>query len=177
MEEEFQALAALGAGEFEHLDGSLIQHLKGTQQLLESWGASKALQNAGLFHAAYGTAGFEQSLVSADQRTKIADIIGSAAEEIVYQYCACDREDFFAKIGRDNKPEFKNRFTKESYYLSAQTFRDFCELTAANETEIAIDNEEFLGKYGNELNRLFARMAPFLCESAQRKTKEIFSDW
>ena len=89
MSDKFQALAALGAGDLEHLDGSLIEHLNGTNNLLQQWGAAIDLQDAGLYHAVYGTAGFSQNLVSTDQRDKISAIIGEAAEEIVYQYCAC----------------------------------------------------------------------------------------
>lgn len=58
MSYKFQVLSELGAGEFEHLDGSLIAHLNGTKDLLLQWGASLELQDAGLYHAAYGTDGF-----------------------------------------------------------------------------------------------------------------------
>jgi len=83
LDEKFQALADLGAGDFEHLDGPLIEHLRGTRALLRQWGARAELQDAGLYHAAYGTAGFSQNLVSLDQRGRIAAIIGDSAEAIV----------------------------------------------------------------------------------------------
>lgn len=38
MSDKFQALAKLGAGDFDHLDGSLIEHLNGTKDLLQQWG-------------------------------------------------------------------------------------------------------------------------------------------
>ncbi|MBV1921703.1 MAG: hypothetical protein KUG73_13575 [Pseudomonadales bacterium] len=174
MESKFENLVELHAVGFQHLDGSLIDHLKGTQEILEKWGASISLQDAGLYHAAYGTAGFSQSLVSTDQREKIADVIGATAEEIVYQYCASDRETFFSRIGRDLSPIFPNRFTGESYVLSERMLRDFCELTAANEIEISIDNPKFLDRYGAELNDLFIQMAPYLSDVAQQYVAEIF---
>ncbi len=174
MSDKFESLAKLDAGEFQHLDGSLIDHLKGTQSILEKWGASIKLQDAGLYHAAYGTAGFNESLVSTNQREKIVSIIGSEAEEIVYQYCASDRETFFSRIGRDLNPVFPNRFTGESYHLSENMLRDFCELTAANEIEIALDNPDFLGKYGVELKELFIQMAPYLSIIAQQEAAEVF---
>lgn len=174
MNDKFESLAELDAGDFQHLDGSLIDHLKGTKEILKKWGASIELQDAGLYHAAYGTAGFSQNLVSIDQREKVTGIISSAAEEIVYQYCACDRETFFSRIGRDPTPVFPNRFTSESYTLSENMLRDFCELTAANEIEIAIDNPGFLAQYGVELNDLFIQMAPYLSKVAQKHTTEIF---
>ena len=174
MNEKFENLAKLDAGEFQHLDGSLIDHLKGTQNILARWGASIELQDAGLYHAAYGTVGFSQHLVSTDQREKIASIIGIAAEEVVYQYCASDRETFFSRIGQDSNPVFPNRFTGESYSLSENMLRNFCELTAANEIEIAIDNPDFLGQYGAELNELFIRMSPYLSSVAKQDTTKVF---
>jgi len=174
MHDKIENLAELGAGDFLHLDGSLIDHLKGTKKILEHWGASICLQDAGLYHAAYGTAGFSQSLVSTDQREKIAGIIGDAAEDIVYQYCASDRDIFFSRIGRDMRPIFPNRFTGESYRLSERMLRDFCELTAANEIEVAIDNPEFLSQYGVELKGLFMQIAPYLSRFAQQHTAEVF---
>lgn len=37
MHEKFEVLKKLGAGDFQHLNGSLEAHLKGTQKILESW--------------------------------------------------------------------------------------------------------------------------------------------
>nr|WP_017105461.1 MULTISPECIES: hypothetical protein [Vibrio] len=62
--EKFVRLQELGAGDFQHLNGSLEAHLKGTEQVLINWGGSVLLQIAGLFHAAYGTAGFDENMVS-----------------------------------------------------------------------------------------------------------------
>ena len=94
MKRKLQELANLGAGEFEHLDGTLVDHLMGTMELLKEWGAVSELQDAGLFHAAYGTAGFDECMISLERRRDIAKIIGTKSEEIVYEYCACDRNIF-----------------------------------------------------------------------------------
>lgn len=174
MSNKFHILAELGAGEFEHLDGSLINHLNATKELLEQWGASIELQDAGLYHGVYGTDGFSQHLVSTSQRGKIAAIIGSLSEEIVYQYCACDRGVFFPVIGIEKNPKFLNRFTGESHPIPESALRDFCELTAANEIEIAIDNPEFVNQHGIELSKLFRNMAPYLSAVAQEKATAIF---
>ena len=174
MNQKFRKLAELGAGDFEHIDGSLIEHLRGTRNLLEKWSASEVLKDAGLYHAAYGTAGFEENLVSTTQRSEIAKIIGREAEEIVYQYCACDREYFFNQFGVENAPEFRNRFTGELYQLSPSLMFQFCELTAANETEIAIDNPKFIADHGSGLNSLFVSMSPYLSEAAKLETALIF---
>lgn len=174
MSHKLQLLATLGAGDFEHLDGSLIEHLKGTKNFLQQWGATIELQDAGLYHAAYGTAGFSHNLVPTDQRVKISSVIGCPAEEIVYQYCACDRKAFFSIVGREGNPKFPNRFTGESYYLPDSMLRNFCELTAANEIEISIDNPEFINQHGKGLGLLFANMAPYLSSFAQDAAEKIF---
>jgi len=174
MNENFQKLSKLGAGEFEHIGGSLIDHLKGTHKLLQDWASSSILQNAGLYHAAYGTAGFDENFVSTNHRKDISLIIGNKAEEIVYQYCACSRQDFFSRIGIEPNPQFKNRFTGESYHLEADMLNNFCELTAANEIEIAIGNPSFIKEHGAGLKVLFTKMAPYLSLAAQSKVAEVF---
>lgn len=174
MIDKFMQLQALGAGDFAHIDGSLLDHLNGTRELLRQWGANTALQDAGLFHAAYGTAGFSHNLVSIDQRKTIADIIGTNAEEIVYQYCACERNTFFAVIGETDKPQFPNRFTGKRYFLTESLLSDFCELTAANEVEIARNNKDFLDQHGAGLKRIFKAMTPHLSLAARHKTAEVF---
>lgn len=173
-ETKWHKLFQLGAEGFEHMDGSLMDHLNGTRTLLREWSASRALQDAGLYHAAYGTAGFDESLVSVQQRGEIAKIIGEKSEELVYQYCACDRDDFFSKVGVEKNPEFLNRFTGQRYYLSEDLLKQFCELTAANETEIAMGNAGFMRKYGEELRVLFQNMQPYLSFSSWAKVVDVF---
>ena len=172
--DKFKQLSELGAGDFEHLDGTLLEHLKSTRELLREWGASSELQYAGLYHAAYGTTGFEEKLVSLEYRGRIKKIVGEAAEEVIYQYCACDREFFFSNFGIEAKPIFKNRFTDELYHLPESMLKMFCELTAANETEIAIDNINFKNKHDTALGELFEKMAPYLSQSAIERTKLEF---
>ncbi|MBL4583363.1 MAG: hypothetical protein JKX83_01985 [Pseudomonadales bacterium] len=107
MNEKFKKPAQLGAGDFEHTNGVLLDHLIATQALLKKWQASAVLQDAGLYHAAYGTVGFDEHLVSIDQRNKISNIIGKAAEEIVYLYCACDRDYFWPQFSGPSELEFE----------------------------------------------------------------------
>ena len=173
MDEKFKQLSELGAADFAHINGSLIDHLKGTKDLLCSWSASQVLQDAGLYHAAYGTAGFEEQMVAADQREKIAQIIGPNAEEIVYQYCACDRDYYWPQLGLIEYPKFRNRFTLETYQLELQAVKDFCELTVANELEIAMGSVDFVTQHGRGLLKLFTRMAPLLSPSANRAATRV----
>lgn len=163
--DKFQQLAELGAGDFEHLNGDLLTHLQSTQRLLKSWGASDVLCDAGLYHAAYGTAGFEQSMVSLDMRDKIATIIGNKAEQLVYLYCSCDRNYTFERI-TSQKIEFRDRFNDTKFQLTSQQAIDFCELTVANEMELVLASNDFKKQYGEALLCLFNKMQPCLSKTA-----------
>lgn len=174
MDDKFAQLAVLGAGDFDHIDGSLIAHLKGTQHLLKQWQASGVLQDAGLYHAAYGTAGFSESLVSTDQRHRIARIIGQEAEDIVYRYCACDRDDFWPQFFEAQPFTFKNRFTNQRLAVNQQQLQQFCELTVANELEIASNNQAFIDEHGQGLYTLFQAMAPYLSSHANLAVEAMF---
>lgn len=173
MNDNFKKLSELGAGDFEHINGTLIDHLIGTQSLLKQWQASETLQDAGLYHAAYGTAGFSENLVSTSQRGAIARIIGEEAEEIVYLYCACDRDYFWPQFARSNNPEYKNRFTGQLFYISSQQLKEFCELTVANELEIAQENQAFIDAHGDGLYALFKSMRRFLSSHANLSVESI----
>jgi hypothetical protein len=174
MDEKFRILTALGAGDFRHLDGSLIDHLISTRDILKSWSGSESLLDAGLYHAAYGTAGFSENLVNTDHRKKIVSVIGEQAEEIVYQYCACDRDYFWPKLGNENNPIFRNRFTGQNYTLPLDMLRNFCELTAANEIEVAINNPKFVAEHGTFLNKLFISMEEYLSIPARIMSNNTF---
>src|SRR3990167_4426383 len=102
----YKRLIDLHAQEIEHLNGSLIKHLKGTYDLLEKWGAPSSLCIAGLYHAVYSTSGFNQEIISKDSRNTIQEIIGKTAEKIVYIYCSSDRDFFWPRIGNDSNPIF-----------------------------------------------------------------------
>ena len=173
MNEAFQKLKELGVGEFAHIDGSLIDHLQGTRKLLKKWSASNILQDAGLYHAAYGTANYADSFISLQKRDEISNIIGSEAESIVYLYCACDREYFWPQIGTTPKLKYKNRFTNELRSLNSQQLSNFCELTVANEIEIAMDNPTFINKHGKSLYLTFSNMHPYISESASKAVQLV----
>lgn len=173
MNSKFEKLSELGAGEFKHLNGSLFKHLNSTYQLLVKWGASQELCDSGLYHAAYGTAGFETQVVLLSQRNDIIKIIGKAAEEIVYLYCSCDREFVFNNFDGNSAIKFRDRFTKAEFELTYEQAQQFCELTVANELELAIDSNEFLKEHGQGLLNLFIKMKPLLSKPANEAVKRV----
>jgi hypothetical protein len=162
----FEKLKELGAGEFTHLKGSLVEDLAGTYNLLANWGNDETLCRAGLYHAVYGTSGYADQLVTLGNRNTIKTLIGDAAENIVYSYCACPREIFWPQIGKVANPIFKDRFTDDEYSVGIEWLKNFCELTVANELEIAKKSETFIEEFGTELRQLFTSMKPYLSTAA-----------
>jgi len=160
----FQRLQELGAGEFGHINGSLIEHLNGTAELLKAWGNRNALCTAGLYHAVYGTDGYEASLIDHTMRQQVADLIGAEAEEITYLYGACDRDAFYPRIGTASQLNYSDRFTRKSFEISHPALKDLCELILANELEIASHSESFRQEYGELLRTLFDRMRGLVSE-------------
>ncbi|WP_348944501.1 DUF6817 domain-containing protein [Chitinibacter sp. FCG-7] len=161
----FAELNKLGAGEFVHLNGSLENHLLGTEQLLRRWGAEDKVCRAGLFHAAYGSAGYEDKLISINLRDQITKLIGAEAESLVYLYCACDRNLFYPRIGTSTQYLFSNRFNGAEHNLSHEELCALCEITLANELELALSSDEFWTKYKAELCDLFNRMQELVSEA------------
>jgi hypothetical protein len=171
----FRELAALGAGDFGHLNGSLERHFIGVRAILESWGADETLMRAGLFHAAYGTAGFSPAMISLHRRGEISRLIGSDAEEVVYTYCACHRRSFWPQISRSDDVIFADRFTGKIRSIAEQELHRFCELTCANEVEIASNDPNFVYQHGAQLGRIFGQWSAFLSAPASRAVAETFA--
>ena len=174
--DKFGILQRMGAGEFEHFNGLLEAHLRGAAHILKSWGGSDLLQTAGLFHAAYGTAGFSAKMVLLSRRREIAHVIGEAEEALVYLYCSCDRNFVFPQFGNVNNVQFKDRFSGDVFELTDSLARLFCELTVANELDILCGNREFKEKYGSQLLELFFGMDRYLSPYARKAYSLGLSD-
>ncbi|HSC98173.1 MAG TPA: hypothetical protein VLI21_04675 [Casimicrobiaceae bacterium] len=159
-------LVALGGERLPHVSGTLAAHLRRTENLLRSWGSRDALCVAGLYHAVYGTAGIRDKLLDVSERGSVAEVIGAEAEAIAYLYGACDRGRYHPRIGTAMQFCFADRFTGAEYLLSAASLRDFCELTVANELELATTSEWFRQRCRRELCVFFDRMQGLISDGA-----------
>jgi hypothetical protein len=168
-------LQALGAGAFPHVNGTLERHLHGTERLLREWGSREALCVAGLYHAVYGTDGIEGCLTALDGRDAVRRIIGAEAESLVYVYGACDRERFHPRIGTPAHNMFVDRFTGREYPIRDAELCDFCEITVANELDLALGNPGFARRHADALLELFSRMRGSISAAAQRAAFELLS--
>jgi hypothetical protein len=160
-------LTAHGASEIAHPGGTLLAHLKRVHALLDEWNARPALRLAGLCHAFYGTDGFPTALGS---REELAPVIGEEAEELVYFYASCDRRFSYSRLVDG---PFRDRFTAAVLDPPPGRRRDFAELTAANELDIAQVNPDFRAQHGAELRDLFTGWRDLLSESAWRAVRGI----
>ncbi|MFI2073906.1 DUF6817 domain-containing protein [Streptomyces triculaminicus] len=158
-------LRELGAAAIAHPGGTLLAHLQRVQGRLAAWDARPALQLAGLCHAFYGTDGFPTALLTLDRRAELAMMIGAEAEAVVLLYASCDRKATYPAFTATDAA-FRDRFTGRVYAPEWQLRRDFAELSAANELDLAGIDPSFREKCGPELLALFTRFRPMLSRSA-----------
>lgn len=168
-------LVALGADAFAHVSGSLARHLVETERLLRSWKSRDALCLAGLYHAVYGTDGIRGSLAGLDRRGAIAAIVGAEAEALAYLYGACTRATFHPRIGTSEQLRFADRFTESEYAIGEPALRDFCELTVANEIELALASDAFRMEYAAELSAFFRRMEGLVSAECERTWRAVLA--
>jgi hypothetical protein len=164
--ETLRLLESAEADRIEHPGGTLLAHLKRVSALLESWNARPALVSAGLCHAFYGTDGFAVSLLDLERRSVLSEAIGEEAEALVYFYASCDRKASYQGLVHGDGV-FVDRFTGEQLRPGLEQRRDFAELTAANELDIAVVSPEMRSRYGSSLLALFTRWRPLLSEPAR----------
>jgi hypothetical protein len=130
-------LESRSAAQVAHVGVTLLEHLQGTYELLREWGNSPDLCHAGLCHALYGTDGLQVALLDVQrERSVLADVIGRAAEALVYFYASCDRAFLYPQLGISEPLTFRDRFTGAIFEPDPAVFSAFMELTFANELEM-----------------------------------------
>ncbi|MFE0451077.1 DUF6817 domain-containing protein [Streptomyces sp. NPDC058914] len=167
-------LRDLGAGALAHPGGTLLAHLRRVRARLAAWEARPALQLAGLCHAFYGTDGFPDALLPLDRRTELAGVIGREAEAIVYFYASCDRRATYPALAEPRAP-FHDRFTGAHGIPAPGLLRDFADLTAANELDLAEHDVEFRERWGPNLLALFTRFRPLLSRAAWEDCRRVLT--
>jgi catechol 2,3-dioxygenase-like lactoylglutathione lyase family enzyme len=162
--EEF--LLDRGAGRLPHPGGTLYEHLVRVAALLADWGADEDLQVAGLCHACYGTAGYDQPLLGPGERPVLRSLAGVRAESLVYLYGSCDRAAVYPALKEPGPVPFRDRFTGRTRTPPERDVAAFTELTAANELDIQRHNPAVADRYGAALRQLFAGARPRLTDAA-----------
>jgi hypothetical protein len=157
-----------GAGRLPHPGGTLYEHLARVAALLAEWGADEDLQVAGLCHACYGTAGYDQALLTLDERAVLRALVGNVAESLVYLYGSCDRAAVYPALSKPGTVPFRDRFTGRVHRPRQRDVNAFTELTAANELDVMRHNPEMASRHGEALRDLFAGARPRLTDAAWR---------
>ena len=163
-------LRRLGADRIPHPGGTLLTHLERVRVQLALWCARPTLQLAGLCHAFYGTDGFPTALLPLDRRSELTAAIGPDAEAIVHFYASCDRKATYPHL---LEPLFRDRFTARTYAPDPVLCRDFAELTAANELDLARRDPAFRDRWAPELLALLTRFRPLLSQLAWQDTVDV----
>lgn len=172
-----QVIVEIGAGSVAHIHTSLAEHLQSTSERLRRWGGDDALCLAGLFHAVYGTFGFDERLVDLKDRTLVVEIIGDRAEEIVYLYGSCNRALTYPELAHSAAPTFHDRFTGSEFAANGQDLCDFAELTLANEIDVAEpDLGAYLAEHGEYVLPLFRsrHFRALLSDEARSECRRYF---
>jgi hypothetical protein len=173
-----RALKGLAGANVSQLTPQLQRHFEGTCERLRSWNAPEWLCHAGLYHAVYGTYGFHPQLVEPGRRQEVAEVIGAQSEEMAYFYSACDRAWFWPRLARDEFPEYRDRFTGAKHVPPREVVANFCQLSAANEIDVLVQNrEEYLAEYGCYVLPLFTspRFLSYLSEQGAAECREYFT--
>ncbi|MFE5211195.1 DUF6817 domain-containing protein [Streptomyces sp. NPDC056600] len=169
-----ELLLRSGAGDVPHPGGTLLAHLTRVYSRLGNWEARPALRLAGLCHAFYGTDGFATALLPLERRGELVAVIGDEAEAIVRLYASCGRSATYPGLG-GSSPVFHDRFTGREFAPTDRQLRDFAELTAVNELDIARVDPDFRQRWGSGLLALFTRLRPLLSEHAWVDCEEVLA--
>ncbi|MFF7994364.1 DUF6817 domain-containing protein [Kitasatospora xanthocidica] len=161
-------LHAHGADRIPHPGGTLLAHLVRVERLLADWGCDRDVRAAGLCHAAYGTDGFDRALLGLDRRDTLVELVGPRAEALVHLYASCDRAAVYPRLGVDEPPLFRDRFSGRHHTPPEEDLRAFLALTAANELDVLAHNADLARRYGPGLYGLFARTRHLLPPAAWR---------
>jgi hypothetical protein len=115
-----------------HSAGDLLQHFRGTHDLLEQWGNSETVCHAGLLHGIYGTWHVSHVTVPLERRDTVRALIGEAAEALVYIFAVAERpKDFIESLDR-GRIEIRDHHAGETMLLSRETLDQLLEIEAAN---------------------------------------------
>lgn len=115
-----------------HSGRNLYTHLKGTCDLLESWGNRQAVCLGGLFHSIYGTWHFRHKSCPIDRRDVVRDLIGEEAEFLAYVFCVAERPKEFVANIQSCEVLVTDHYLKKTIRLSRSQLTDLLEIESAN---------------------------------------------
>ena len=128
-----------------HTGGALLDHLRGTHDLLQTWGNDPAVCVGGLFHSIYGTQAYQTQSASLEDRQRIRAVIGERAERLAFLFGVSNRKEFFEALDSDDATLW-DRVHEETTPVTPDELRDLIEMEMANYVEfmprLPFTNEE-----------------------------------
>ena len=128
-----------------HSGGALLEHLRGTHDLLHTWGNEQAVCIGGLFHSIYGTQAYQTQSASLQDRQRIRAVIGERAERLAFLFGVSNRKEFFEALDQDDAALW-NRVHEQTAPVTQDELRDLIEMEMANYVEfmprLPLTNEE-----------------------------------
>ena len=147
-----------GAETIEHPGGTLYAHLGRVHDRLGALGHGPQVRLAGLAHAAYGTDGFDLTLLDVTDRAPLRELVGERAEALIYLYAACDRSRTWKAL--PDTRQVWNRFTDRAETLAPDQIQPFTDLSIVNELDVAEQDPGIAQRYGAYFRTLFESWAP-----------------
>jgi hypothetical protein len=160
-----------GAERVAHPGGTLYAHLGRVHDRLGALGHDPHVQLAGLAHAAYGTDGFDLTLLAVTDRPVLRALVGDRAEELIYLYGACDRSRTWPAL--PGTGQVWDRFTGGPRTLTPEQRRPFTDLSIVNELDVAEQDPAFAARHGDYFRDLFATWAPLASPATLAEARRI----
>ena len=160
-----------GAESIAHPGGTLYAHLGRVHDRLGALGHDPPVQLAGLAHAAYGTDGFDRSLLAVADRAVLRELVGERAEALIYLYGACDRSRTWRAL--PDTRQVWDRFTGGVHELAPELTGPFTDLSIVNELDVAEQDPTFVARHGAYFRELFASWAPLASPAVLAEARRI----
>ncbi|GAA3338728.1 hypothetical protein GCM10020358_19860 [Amorphoplanes nipponensis] len=160
-----------GAEHIEHPGGTLYAHLGRVHDKLGALGHDAPVCLAGLAHAAYGTDGFDLTLLPVADRAALRALVGAGAEELIYLYAACDRARTWPTL--PDTRQVWDRFTAGARPLAPEQVRPFTDLSIVNELDVAEQDPAFVARHGDYFRALFAAWAPLASPAVLAEVRRV----
>ena len=133
-QQHLDLLLELNADKNPHSGGALLEHLRGTHDLLHAWGNGQAVCVGGLFHSIYGTQAYRTQSASLEDRQRIRAVIGARAERLAFLFCVSNRGEFYGALDQDDAT-LRNHVHEETEPVTQDELRDLIEMEMANFVE------------------------------------------
>jgi hypothetical protein len=170
-----ELLTQLGAHVTSHSRRTLLEHLRGTHDLLEEWGNPPHVCVAGLFHSVYGTYVFDKRSADMSMRERIRDVIGDPAEWLVYVFCVTDRRCFYDHLG-ESRLCLRDIVNQRDLAIDRETLGALIEIEVANMIEqIPRRSRKKALRATDFYSRAFAHSRDYISAAAREAARACFA--